>query len=167
HNERLNDAEFSAMSSDDRRQRHISRVRANPVRELDQERLNLLASEPSQPFENPSHRRGLQSLLARENALTRQRPIDDLSRRPPPLHSTEQRRMPGPGVRSLGPVDALAPSTGTDEQPSPRRRCAEVGGIQDLPFDAVIQRLNRRDERAEYLASLLLQRPVVQSERPP
>ena len=67
----------------------------------------------------------------------------------------------------LRPRDASAAARRPNEQAPPRGRRPEVGGVEDLPFHAVVQRFDHRDERSEDLASLGLQRAIGLAERAP
>lgn len=120
---------------------------------FDDERLGSRSAEfPQADFDAPQ-RLLRQGPLPPKDARARQRPVDNARRRRPARLRMRDRR-PGDGLPGRSaPAD--------DEQPCPFRRSPEVGRIEELPFDVIIQGPQGIDPGREDFPLLRLERFVV------
>src|SRR6185503_8559511 len=100
------------------------------------------------PDRDPRQRRLGERLLPPEDALGRQRPVDDLRRGPP--RPELPRRLPR--VRRRGPHDRPAIAPGDEEEPPPRRGRAVVGRDERAPLDRVARGPEHAEPPRERLA---------------
>src|SRR5271166_6025987 len=107
--------------------------------------------------------------LAIEDRLALDRPIDDLARRAPSVAAVaEQVSLAGSAVGRVRPVYALAVGAGDQEEPLTRRRVAEIGRIEDAPFNLEPGALQCRCPGAEIFAAPAFDRSSgAQIERAP
>jgi len=165
-----------------RRDRGIDRQAAAPapglaVCRLDQERPGALKHVAARPLGDARHRLvgqrtvhadGAPLLGAEEDGVDRQRPVDDLRRRPPRLpEACDDVNGAGRAVRRLGPANRLAVASRHEEQALPDRRGPEVARPQLAPVDLVAEAPQLGAPGLEGLPGALRAGAALCIERPP
>jgi hypothetical protein len=130
------------------------------MRQVDQERPLRFEDVSPDAFRDTSLRRFCERLLTIEDRRNRNRPVDALRRGAVRLRALRAMRRFRPGDR--------APITPSDDEESlARGRRAVVGSVEDAPLDDVSERFELRDELAERLAGVRLDRLAGIIERTP